>query len=600
MMMPKWLWLLVVLPWLVTACAQDVAVPENTYQSASDLLSRSLSTVDPEESLPLFEYDRDAPLDIQEVKQWRQEGVSFVDLTYESPKGGRVPATLMIPDGRGPFAGMVFMHGSGGARKDYYWLGAKYAHLGALSIAIDAPYIRPDHYIKTPYMSGSWPRWNEVDRDEQIQLVIDLQRAVDLLVARRDVDPDRIAYLGYSYGGAMGGLFAGIERRLQAYVLMVGDGGLVEHLSDPDEKGYPYHWSERWVAAMWPIEPLHFVGRAAPAALLYQNGIQDQNVPMRDSVRYQLAGSRPKDIKWYDSDHALPARAFQDGASWLQGYIGPNLLILSPNFRSSARVLDRLLAAWWLLTLGSIGFTAWDLVWGTKAPWRVKLIWLLVSAFLGPLGLLAYLVSQRQFNSFRGSQANLNPFKRALGSAACSLVGILTGFILALGIVIVFEPLEAPLEFGLVYGLSILFGVMVVLWLHLAPRLNSQNQISFPGSLLVGIVSANAVLAGAFPVAVFGLNRWIPFDFNPASPLVWTVFSLAAIAGILTGYPIHLWMANRNLVKWGVISMPAAYPEPQSLGIRKLGWLEIAGMILTSFVVLSAANKLLMIILERP
>jgi predicted esterase len=248
MMMPKWLSFLILLPCLVTACAQDVVVPESTYQSASDLLSRSLSTVDPEESLPLFEYDWDAPLGIQEVKRWRQDGVNFIDLTYQSPRGGRVPATLMIPDGRGPFAGMVFLHGSGGSRKDYYWLGAEYAHLGALSIAIDAPYIRPDHYIKTPYMSGSWPRWNEVDRDEQIQLVIDLQRAVDLLVARPEVDPDRIAYLGYSYGGAMGGLFAGIERRLQAYVLMVGDGGLVEHLSDPDENGYPYHWSERWVA----------------------------------------------------------------------------------------------------------------------------------------------------------------------------------------------------------------------------------------------------------------------------------------------------------------------------------------------------------------
>jgi hypothetical protein len=74
---------------------------------------------------------------------------------------------------------------------------------------------------------------------------------------------------------------------------------------------------------------------------------------------------------------------------------------------------------------------------------------------------------------------------------------------------------------------------------------------------------------------------------------------LAAIAGILTGYPIHLWMVNRGLVKWGVISMPVAHPGPQSLAIKKLGWLEIAGMVLASFVTLSAANMLLMILLER-
>ena len=54
-------------------------------------------------------------------------------------------------------------------------------------------------------------------------MIIDLRRAVDLLASRSDVDPERIAYLGVSYGGMMGGLLASIEDRLQAYVLIVGD-----------------------------------------------------------------------------------------------------------------------------------------------------------------------------------------------------------------------------------------------------------------------------------------------------------------------------------------------------------------------------------------
>ena len=64
-----------------------------------------------QENRPLFDYDMAGPLDIREVATERSEGVNSVDLTYASPKGGRVPATLFVPEGDGPFAGLVLMHG---------------------------------------------------------------------------------------------------------------------------------------------------------------------------------------------------------------------------------------------------------------------------------------------------------------------------------------------------------------------------------------------------------------------------------------------------------------------------------------------------------
>jgi dienelactone hydrolase len=62
-------------------------------------------------------------------------------------------------------------------------------------IAIDAPFAR---------RSGAPIAFTRRDRAEQIQLIVDLRRAVDLLRARADVDDDRIAYLGMSYGAVMG------------------------------------------------------------------------------------------------------------------------------------------------------------------------------------------------------------------------------------------------------------------------------------------------------------------------------------------------------------------------------------------------------------
>src|ERR1035438_6118821 len=58
---------------------------------------------------------------------------------YASPRGGRVPGYLIVPAGRGPFAGIIFMHGAGGNRVGVLSQAIMYAKMGAVSLAIDAP-----------------------------------------------------------------------------------------------------------------------------------------------------------------------------------------------------------------------------------------------------------------------------------------------------------------------------------------------------------------------------------------------------------------------------------------------------------------------------
>jgi dienelactone hydrolase len=282
-----------------------------------------------QEGMALFAYDRTAPLDIEAGGPSSRGGLTVTDLTYASPKGGRVPATLIVPDGPGPFAGIILQHGMPGRRQHMIPTGERYAKAGAVVIAIDAPHARAAHLART----GDPIALTSHDRDEQIQLIIDLCRAVDLLLARPDVDPQRLAYVGVSYGGAMGGLFAGVEDRLQAYALVVGDGGLVAHVTGLDDVfGDLYSLAqedrEAWWDAMWPIEPIHFVGHAAPAALLFQSGRQDRAVPLPDAVRYHLAGSEPKDIIWYDTGHNLGVLSLRDQGLWLQQRIGINAQVL--------------------------------------------------------------------------------------------------------------------------------------------------------------------------------------------------------------------------------------------------------------------------------
>ena len=135
----------------------------------------------------VFAYDPQAPLDIQETSRHREWGVTIIDLTYASPMGGRVPATLIVPDGAGPFAGTLYQHGIPSTRQPYIPDAVAYARRGAVVLLIDAPFARRAGGLANAVTH------TEQDRREQIQLIIDLRRGVDLLLSRPDVDPERLA-----------------------------------------------------------------------------------------------------------------------------------------------------------------------------------------------------------------------------------------------------------------------------------------------------------------------------------------------------------------------------------------------------------------------
>jgi len=270
---------------------QEVVTPDITDTWSPPPEAEGIVPLSCDEIGEVFAYDPQAPLDIQEVSRRREEGVTIIDLTYASPMGGRVPATLVVPDGKGPFAGMLFQHGMPSTHQPLIPAGVIYARMGAVVLLIDAPFARRANGLNRPMTI------TEQDRREQIQYIVDLRRGVDLLLSRSDVDPERLAYVGASYGGRMGGLLAGVEHRLKAYVLVVGGGGMVSYLTDPERRAtwlaIPENERQQWVAWMWPIEPIHYIGCASPAALLFQNGTLDTSSTPADALRYQKAGSEP-------------------------------------------------------------------------------------------------------------------------------------------------------------------------------------------------------------------------------------------------------------------------------------------------------------------
>lgn len=308
-----------------TATPRPTVTPRSSLGEAPAALTATPWPPVEAEILQLFDYDPLSPLDMEVVSETELSGYTNYELTYASPKGGRVPATLLVPtELPGPFAGVILMHGLPGDRTNNALFARGLTATGAVVLMIDAPFARPENRRRV-----GWPlTFSEVDRLEQIQLMVDLRRGVDLLSAREDVDPERLAYIGYSYGAAMGGLLAGIEPRIKAFGLMVGDGGLVSHFTTTDGtlsgelNSLSAEERQSWLAFMEPIEPIRFIGRAAPASLFFQNALQDEAVAQDDALAYQAAGSAPKQVEWYQSGHFLPDEAFRRMVDWLGGEIG--------------------------------------------------------------------------------------------------------------------------------------------------------------------------------------------------------------------------------------------------------------------------------------
>jgi dienelactone hydrolase len=273
-----------------------------------------------------FDYDHRAPLALKEIKVETRNGVKIHDISYASPLGGRVPAYLVVPQGRGPFAGTIFAHWAMRSspvrnRNEFLEEAEVLARAGVVSLLIDSSFVRPGVVQDEDILSKR-------NADQLQQQVIDLRRGVDLLVARRDVDPKRIAYVGHSYNASAGAILAGVDKRLKAFVLMAGSFSDAELMRADDPEVVKWregvgvkNLDEYLVKYAW-LDPGNYIGQAAPAAVLLQFARNDGLLNEQRERYYFTLLSEPKTIKIYDATHALNAEARWDRFEWLRAQLG--------------------------------------------------------------------------------------------------------------------------------------------------------------------------------------------------------------------------------------------------------------------------------------
>lgn len=276
-----------------------------------------------------WDYDAGTPLNIQRHGVEVRDGIQIADITYSSPvanraatlgpNAGLVTAYLVVPPGQGPFPAIIYGHWCmpGSAKKnrtEFLDEAVALAHSGVISLL-------PDHVSVHPgYVEDTSPL-NEQQIDADVQQVVNLRRGADLLLARKDVDPARLAYVGHSCDASDGAFLSGVDHRFRAFVLMAGDLSFqadrkTKAFQDYRQKVGPAKFDAFIQKFAWEDAGL-YIARAAPATVLLQYATQEPFLNAELAREYLDVVSEPKILKLYDAPHALNSAATRDRIAFL-------------------------------------------------------------------------------------------------------------------------------------------------------------------------------------------------------------------------------------------------------------------------------------------
>lgn len=275
----------------------------------------------------MFTYERVWPVHFEEHSSVRKDGYTTRDGFYASPYGGNVPAYVVVPHTEGPCPAVIFMHPGQGNRTTFLPEAETLAARGVVSLLLDAPFLRREApKDMSDEQKLAYTVETVIDTQQLVQTIVDIRRGIDLLSSLENVDSNRIAYIGHSFGATWGGVLAGIEKRVKAYVLMAGFSSVSEwHRTSQHPLAalirhyLPQETCNQFISALEPLDAVHYIKDASPAALFFQFVYDDEYVSKSQADTFYDAASLPKEIVWYETDHLFTGcdAAYQDRTEWL-------------------------------------------------------------------------------------------------------------------------------------------------------------------------------------------------------------------------------------------------------------------------------------------
>ena len=278
--------------------------------------------------LSLYDYDNSKPPEVDQSFYSEDEDMTTYKLTIHSTNQQLVPTLLSIPRKKGgPFPVIILLHGYGGDKEGAMEVAGPLAQYGYACAAIDAQY----HGERQREGKDMYSADTNETINAFVQTIVDVRRLIDHLETRTDVDGSQIGLAGGSMGGLLGAIAAGVEKRIDVPVLMVG-GGNMQILVGQSQLGQvqkiraELERTGRTVGQVAMelecIDPINFVDRISPRPLLMINGFKDDIVPTASNRALYAKAKEPKKIIWYNTGHDVPMeKAARNAMFWFEKHL---------------------------------------------------------------------------------------------------------------------------------------------------------------------------------------------------------------------------------------------------------------------------------------
>ncbi|HQZ16756.1 MAG TPA: prolyl oligopeptidase family serine peptidase [Vicinamibacteria bacterium] len=246
----------------------------------------------------LFGYDASLPLGVKVKEVEKRLGATVLDLSFDALTGKDIAAYVVTPEGKGPFAAVLWVHwlGEPGTTNRTQFLNeaVNLASQGVVSVLVDAMWstaTNPDWFGK---------RVPDEDYGNSIRQVIALRRAMDLLLSQPGVDRSRVGLVGHDYGGMYSMMMAGVDRRLRAQVYVA----VVPSLNDWAFLGPQPKSKAAYLRQNSMLELTDYLREVKSVPAFLQFGTKDVYVSRAEAGIVANALST-KNRKFYEADHAM-------------------------------------------------------------------------------------------------------------------------------------------------------------------------------------------------------------------------------------------------------------------------------------------------------
>ena len=205
---------------------------------------------------------------------------------------------------------------------------------------------------------------------------------------------------------------------------------------------------------------------------------------------------------------------------------------------------------WWVLSALAVAFVLVD--W-KHAPIdaTMHIGFVLIVAFMGPLGLLLYVLTVREPLPHTHAQYIAPLWKQVVGSTFHCVAGDSVGIV---GAALITSYLRVPMLPGLLieYGAGFSVGWLIFQALFMKNMVGGSYKKALASMFMPEWLSMNGVMAGMALVMVVWV-KWQPTAGIPNHVRFWFMMSMALIAGAIIAYPINWWLVSHGR-KHGLMS----------------------------------------------